>query len=345
MSNQQKSGEHTVIMRTKITTLPLTSRGVISTSDLLTARDHLAGLLWPHSIRLIERGARVSFQHNRAYIGQVAINAIHYGPAVKLDVQPGDDSYLLHIPLAGGGQVIRGKEILEVGTGSLIMLNPGQPFKMHLSAGQANLTVRFPGQLLRDFIERETGRAVAGELVFFAGETLHQEDSDSVRRFLAYVCDELGSQRQSLASTVGRQFEQALVSLVLTKLPHSYSELLGGVPQEPAPSYLQRVVDFIATHYAEPLTLQQLAETAAVAPRTLQSGFREYYNQTPMEFLRDYRLDQARQLLTGAGAPGQTVTQIALACGFQHLSKFAKCYRERFGESPSETRKANWRLV
>jgi len=32
-----------------------------------------------------------------------------------------------------------------------------------------------------------------------------------------------------------------------------------------------------------------------------------------------------------------SVTEVALSCGFNHLSKFAKSYRERFGELPSET--------
>jgi len=32
-----------------------------------------------------------------------------------------------------------------------------------------------------------------------------------------------------------------------------------------------------------------------------------------------------------------SVTEVALNCGFSHLSRFAACYRERFGHLPRET--------
>ena len=38
----------------------------------------------------------------------------------------------------------------------------------------------------------------------------------------------------------------------------------------------------------------------------------------------------------GSGA-ATAVTEVALACGFEHLGRFSTRYRDRFGESPSET--------
>jgi len=38
-----------------------------------------------------------------------------------------------------------------------------------------------------------------------------------------------------------------------------------------------------------------------------------------------------------AALPGETVTAIALECGFGNLGEFASRYRRRFGEKPSET--------
>lgn len=35
--------------------------------------------------------------------------------------------------------------------------------------------------------------------------------------------------------------------------------------------------------------------------------------------------------------PGETVTSIAIECGFDHPSRFARGYRELFGETPSRT--------
>ena len=58
-----------------------------------------------------------------------------------------------------------------------------------------------------------------------------------------------------------------------------------------------------------------------------------------MGFLREQRLLQARQKLERAASTGESVTDIALGCGFNHLGKFAQIYRARFGETPSETRR------
>jgi transcriptional regulator GlxA family with amidase domain len=57
---------------------------------------------------------------------------------------------------------------------------------------------------------------------------------------------------------------------------------------------------------------------------------------TPTAFLRERRLELAREML---GDPGlaTTVTSVALACGFGHLGEFSTLYRHRFGERPSDT--------
>ncbi|OXH85552.1 AraC family transcriptional regulator, partial [Burkholderia multivorans] len=56
----------------------------------------------------------------------------------------------------------------------------------------------------------------------------------------------------------------------------------------------------------------------------------------PMQYLRAKRLEHARELLLGA-TPERRIADIALDCGFTHLGRFALAYRERFGESPSDT--------
>ena len=56
-----------------------------------------------------------------------------------------------------------------------------------------------------------------------------------------------------------------------------------------------------------------------------------------MTFLRARRLDAARARLAMA-RDDDTITSIATACGFEHLGRFSAQYRQRFGESPRDTR-------
>ncbi|MDE7402000.1 MAG: substrate-binding domain-containing protein [Muribaculaceae bacterium] len=58
-------------------------------------------------------------------------------------------------------------------------------------------------------------------------------------------------------------------------------------------------------------------------------------NYSPVELIRNIRLKEARvQLLTTE----KTVSEIAYATGFSTPAYFTKCYREAYGETPSETR-------
>src|ERR1043166_3540011 len=102
------------------------------------------------------------------------------------------------------------------------------------------------------------------------------------------------------------------------------------------PRYVKRALELLQLDPARHWTLGGLAAAGGVGSRTLQRHFRQILGRTPLEFLRDIRIEQARQELLRA-EPGVTVTQIAARSGFVHLGRFAKCYRARYHESPSQT--------
>jgi transcriptional regulator GlxA family with amidase domain len=56
----------------------------------------------------------------------------------------------------------------------------------------------------------------------------------------------------------------------------------------------------------------------------------------PRDVLLRMRLERARERLLAA-CPADTVTSIALDCGFAHLGRFPATYRTAFGELPTET--------
>jgi AraC-like DNA-binding protein len=82
-----------------------------------------------------------------------------------------------------------------------------------------------------------------------------------------------------------------------------------------------------------------LARRCGVPRRTLEKHFRRFVGCAPLEFLRAERLDQARRKLLRA-PPHASVMETAADCGLNHFGRFAELYRDRYGESPSETLKA-----
>ena len=83
-------------------------------------------------------------------------------------------------------------------------------------------------------------------------------------------------------------------------------------------------------------SVKELAKSCRVASRTLQQHFRQFLGQSPLEVLRDIRLDFARRELL-LGRAGAGVTELATRVGFAHLGRFAGWYQGRYGEAPSET--------
>jgi transcriptional regulator GlxA family with amidase domain len=83
--------------------------------------------------------------------------------------------------------------------------------------------------------------------------------------------------------------------------------------------------------------ISEFCRIASVSQSTLLRAFHTIYDTTPLLHLRALRLDQARQALLSSRARHETVTKIATRYGFGELGRFAADYRERFGESPSET--------
>lgn len=99
---------------------------------------------------------------------------------------------------------------------------------------------------------------------------------------------------------------------------------------------VRRVLDWLDAHFAEPLTVDDLAAVGGVSARALQAAFRRIHGCTPMEALAARRLQAARDALQAA-TPATTVTQVATDCGFFHFGRFARDYRQAFGELPSAT--------
>ena len=94
---------------------------------------------------------------------------------------------------------------------------------------------------------------------------------------------------------------------------------------------LHRARDFIASCYAEPLTVDDVARVAALSRFHLHRAFRRAFGITPMQFLQQRRLEVARALL----ARGERVTDTCYAVGFESLGSFSALFRRRFGHPPS----------
>lgn len=83
-------------------------------------------------------------------------------------------------------------------------------------------------------------------------------------------------------------------------------------------------------------TLDEMAEQCGLGRSRFADYCRQILNLSPAEYLIRCRVEAARKMLSAH--PEQSITDIALACGFQSSQYFATAFRQRTGATPSEFR-------
>jgi AraC-like DNA-binding protein/mannose-6-phosphate isomerase-like protein (cupin superfamily) len=99
---------------------------------------------------------------------------------------------------------------------------------------------------------------------------------------------------------------------------------------------LRHMISYIQNHYKEKISLADLCNTGNVGKTTCSTIFMKYTNQTPIEYLTDYRLRKSIDLMTSTD---MTLYEIACETGFAGASYFAETFRRHFGNSPGEYRR------
>ena len=100
---------------------------------------------------------------------------------------------------------------------------------------------------------------------------------------------------------------------------------------------LRRADEYLRANLAHQFDLRALANAARTTERTLQRTFANAYGVTPQQWARCFALHQAQKRLQATDWRLFTVDGIAKECGFRHMGRFAKYYRDLFGEFPSTT--------
>jgi AraC-like DNA-binding protein len=100
---------------------------------------------------------------------------------------------------------------------------------------------------------------------------------------------------------------------------------------------LKNIEDYICANLGAAITRGDLVTVAGVSISSLSRAFEKKYGLGPMAFVRQRRLDACFRVLHGSDREATTVTNVAMAHGFDHLGKFAVAYKKVFDESPSET--------
>jgi AraC-like DNA-binding protein len=285
------------------------------------------------------RPCRISRQFNRHYTTEIthgqmrpfSLTILHIGGRVRIEVDPQEDMTLLQVPLKGNfvsrsrcgehasyrcghtAQLIdaRAAMDLEFSRTTRMMIFKLREEQIDLLGGKS-------------VIERHAPRSRSISLQTVAGRSFH--------RLCEIAAGEIGDGPNTIAEDLAASLEDRLLAtlaIALNDEPH------GTDNARIVPTHIRRAERFMMDNLSEPLNLDAIVQAAGTSARTLHRTFKQVRGDTPLNILKNMRLEKVHdELRRGYFGPGD-VTRIAMNWGFNHMGLFAADYRSRYGMTPS----------
>lgn len=117
------------------------------------------------------------------------------------------------------------------------------------------------------------------------------------------------------------------------QLLHSiWSSNKGGTETEAATSGIDHTVSYIHKHYAESISLGDLANRAGLTPRYYTEVFKKNVGKSPIEYVTNYRMEQAKKLLIDSD---KRLRDVARLVGYEDEFYFSRRFKQQVGVSPT----------
>ncbi len=306
--------------------------------------DHVAKELTEHNLRWSHGAVNTSlFKADGASIG---LYMLHYGPEVEIAPRPYDDFLVMHMSLEGHAEAISDGHRIAVPQGRGALINSRKNLRLTWQEGSRHLLLKIPHSLFQS----QTQNSPDVSWSSIAPASLLPQDADFQWRLLLQALlnsltlpGEVHTRRSWLD-----HFERAIAQFLLEQAGGTWPTMPGmdgdakswdtGVSGDhPGSTDLKRfeaLEAYMQAKLAAPVSLDDLANAVGLSPRMLNMLCQRVCKTSPMQHLKNMRLDAARRQLQS----GQTtVTRAAVEFGFMHLGRFSSFYRQRFNELPKET--------
>ena len=293
--------------------------------------------LFPARVRPVDGSSliEVSDCHHDAGLLSIWTGACPSG----MEVFPsgGADNFVIYVPIAGDLEIAAGTKVLRSSPTSALIADASTYARVKLSRGRSHFGIGVSKSEIIGEIAARLDGPVVGRVEFAPNCDVTQGMGASLASMAGALWSGLEAEgalpQMRLAMSL---LSQSIVALLVDALPHSHSDLLASRRVATAsPSHIRCAIDFMRASAQRPISILEIAEVCQVSVRTLQHGFQRFQNCSPMEYLRQIRLEAAHRDLTNPDR-AETIADIARRWGFLHLGRFAAQYRTQYGRMPSK---------
>ena len=317
---------------------PLSKFPVMRTQDADECLDIVSQHLVPHDFRTKGGSGGFTAMLNNVQLPGSTITYLRYGTGINVGSAAGDDAYLIVAPLSGDVRFFYSGCEAALSRHMGVIIAPHHDFDLETDAWSSALIWKVSRGAIDRVVTDMTSAGRSAPILFDPFLDWRRRQTAGLFRSLNFVARELDE--IDLGDKVSHHWvqscEQLLIRALVTAQPNDARNAPTHRDAGIAPRSVRRVEDYILAHSDEPLTVSDLTRASGVSARSMYRAFREFRDISPMSLLRDIRLRRVRDDLLRAG-PETVVSDILARRGISEFGRFASYYRQRFGETPSQT--------
>jgi AraC-like DNA-binding protein len=239
---------------------------------------------------------------------------------------------------AGSLTYLFGGMHMHVRAGQLVIFwatIPHQIMQVEESSVLHWVTIPFASFLQWRLPDMLTRRVVRGNFVLGRQEQGYQLHQHLFRQWYADLQSASSEHRTIVLLEVEACLRRFALSFPATNIP--FTEDTNVVVPSNELNSVERIAVFIADHYTEAITVEQIARQVHLHPNYVMSLFRKSFGISIGDYITQYRISHAQRLLV---TTTMNVSEIALDAGFGSVSRFYSAFKQVCEVSPRAYRTA-----
>lgn len=234
-----------------------------------------------------------------------------YGPAVR-------SGYMIHYILSGKGIYKTNGKIYRLSAGDAFLITPNTP--IYYEADQkypwSYTWIGFQGIKIQQYFERTS---------LLNHPCFHYDTDDRVRlcHEEIYKAYHLSKNRDLMLNSILYEY----LYLLATKYPQKNIS-----PEMKKRSYVEDSLQYIENNYDHTFSIQEIADVLGLERSYLYRLFKNMTGFSPQEYLLDYRIRKACELLQNTDLP---IAHIARSVGYEDSLYFSRLFKQHMKSSPS----------
>ncbi|MDT3424867.1 AraC-like DNA-binding protein/mannose-6-phosphate isomerase-like protein (cupin superfamily) [Paenibacillus forsythiae] len=226
------------------------------------------------------------------------------------------------------GFIEQGKRLLHchheeyiLNSGDVVIFNPYDPHACEqIDGGTLDYRcINIQPEVMRQYVQEIAG---VDYLPCFTPTVLYRSELAASLRELHLMISEGHSDFQ----------KEELLLFLLEQLLREDSDLSAPGPSREPASEIKRICEYIESHFAESITLDQLSQLAGLSKYHLLRSFTKQKGISPYSYLATIRINHAKKLLE----QGMPPIDVALQTSFSDQSHFTNYFKKLIGLTPKQ---------